>query len=57
MFDVWAFKDALFAHFLNDNSVYLDQILNDFQLLTLKHGQTPIRFVSLVEAKAEELTV
>ena len=56
MFDVWAFKDALFAHFLNDNSVYLDQMLTDFQLLTLKHGQTPLSFVSLVEAKAEELT-
>ena len=26
MFDVWAFKDALFAHFLSNNLVFLDQM-------------------------------
>ena len=56
MFDVWAFKDALFAHFLNSNFVYFDQMSSDFQLLHIKQGQTPLSFVSLMEAKAEAIT-
>ena len=38
MFDVWAFKDTLFAHFLSTNSVVLDQLFTYFQLLKLKPG-------------------
>ena len=56
MFDVWAFKDALFAHFHSTNSVILDQLLTDFQLMKLKPGQPPLSFISIVEARAEELT-
>ena len=56
MFDVWAFKDALFAHFLSTNSVVLDQLFTDFQLLKLKPGQTHLSFVSIVETRAKELT-
>ena len=56
MFDVRAFKDALFAHFLSNNSVILDQICTDFRLLKLKPNQSQLSFVSIVEARAEELT-
>ena len=56
MFDVWAYKDALFAHFLSTNSVILDQLFTDFQFFKLKPGQTPLSFVSIVETRAEELT-
>ena len=56
MFDVWAFKDAIFSHFLSTNSVVLDHFFTHFQLLKLKPGQTPLSFVSIVETTTEELT-
>ena len=55
LFDVWTFKDNLFSHFLSDNSVIIDQLFTEFQLMKISPGQDPMSFASAVETKAEKL--
>ena len=55
LFDVWTFKDALFAHFRSDNSILLDKLFTDFMMMRIRSGQDPIGFVEVVEKKAQAL--
>ena len=54
-FDVWTFKDALFSHFKSDNSILIDRLFTEFQLMKIRGGQDLLEFVEAVEKKATAL--
>ena len=49
-------KDALFAYFLSKNTVFLDPIFTEFQLMRIKPGPDHLTFVVVIKAKAEKLS-
>ena len=54
-FDVWTFKDALFAHFKSDNTILIDKLFTEFQLMKIRGGQDVMDFVEAIEKKATTL--
>ena len=55
-FDVWTFKDALIAHFKSDNTILIDKLFTEFQLMKIRGGQDVMEFVeAIIERKATTL--
>ena len=54
-FDVWTFKDVLFSHIKSNNSILIDKLFTEFQLMKIRGGQDALDFVDAFERQSTTL--